>query len=194
MQGTPYIYQGEELGMTNIKFPIEDYRDIETRNLYEERRKAGYEERSVMESIYAKSRDNARTPMQWDDSENAGFTHKTPWIRMNPNYPEINAAAQVGVAGSVFEYYRKLIHLRKSYMVFVEGRFQMLLKEDENIFAYMREDEESQLLVVCNFFDKQVPCKLLEEWEEETLLIGNYEGSVKGQLRPYEARMYLKRK
>ena len=98
------------------------------------------------------------------------------------------------MAGSVFEYYRELIHLRKSHRVFVEGRFQMLLKEDETIFAYMREDEESQLLVVCNFFDKQVSCKLLEEWEEETLLIGNYEGSVKGQLRPYEARMYLKQK
>ncbi len=194
MQGTPYIYQGEELGMTNVTFPIEDYRDIETRNLYQERIHAGYEKAAVMESIYAKSRDNARTPMQWDDSENAGFTQGTPWIRVNPNYRDIHAAAQAGVAGSVFEYYRELIKLRKIHSVFVEGRFQMLLKEDENLFAYMRENEECQLLVICNFFGKQVSCQLLEEWEEELLLIGNYEGSVKGQMRPYEARMYLRQK
>ena len=108
MQGTPYIYQGEELGMTNVRYPIEEYRDIETLNLYRERMEAGYEKEDVMASVYAKSRDNARTPMQWDNGVHAGFTDGIPWMKVNPNYQEIHAAAQVGVPGSVFEYYRRL--------------------------------------------------------------------------------------
>ena len=108
MQGTPYIYQGEELGMTNVRYSIEEYRDIETLNLYRERMEAGYEKEDVMASVYAKSRDNARTPMQWDNGIHAGFTDGIPWMKVNPNYQEIHAAAQVGVPGSVFEYYRRL--------------------------------------------------------------------------------------
>ncbi len=114
MKGTPYIYQGEELGMTNVRFPdISHYRDIETLNMYQERMEAGYPEAEIMASIYAKSRDNARTPMQWDDGANAGFTEGTPWIEVNPNYPEINARAEMEEEDSVYHYYQKLIRLRK---------------------------------------------------------------------------------
>ena len=191
MQGTPYIYQGEELGMTNVRYSIEEYRDIETLNLYRERMEAGYEKEDVMESIYAKSRDNARTPMQWDNGTHAGFTDGTPWMKVNPNYKEINAAAQVGVPGSVFAYYQRLVALRKEYPVLTDGRFLMLMEKDEQVFAYVRENEQCRLLVICNFFGNSVECALTEEWEQETLLIGNYEDREAGVLKPYEARMYL---
>lgn len=194
MQGTPYIYQGEELGMTNVKYDIEGYRDIETCNMYKERIAAGYDKEDVMKSIYAKSRDNARTPMQWDASENAGFTTGTPWIKVNPNYTTINAASQVNDPDSIFSYYKKLVHLRKEYAVFVDGRFTMLLSEDENIFAYTRENEDSKLVVVCNFFDKTLPMPLKEEVEGMELLLGNYGEAKEAEiLKPYEARMYLKK-
>ena len=111
MEGTPYVYQGEELGMTNVRFDsIEQYQDIEIRNMYRERLEKGYAEKDIMESIYAKGRDNARTPMQWDDTENAGFTTGTPWLGVNPNYTEINARSQLQDENSVFHYYKKLIH------------------------------------------------------------------------------------
>lgn len=113
--------------MTNVRFPIEEYRDIETLNIYRERMEKGYQKEDIMRSIYAKGRDNARTPMQWDDSKNAGFTEGTPWLKVNPNYGEINAASQVGQAGYVFEYYRKLIALRREYPVLLDGRYKLLL-------------------------------------------------------------------
>ncbi|MCI8658918.1 MAG: alpha-glucosidase [Lachnospiraceae bacterium] len=185
MQGTPYIYQGEELGMTNVKYDIQDYRDIETLNMYRERMELGYGEEEIMASIYAKSRDNARTPMQWDGGKYAGFSEREPWIRVNPNYQEINSRAQVGVADSVFEYYRKLIKLRKEYPVLTDGCFRLLLEKDEQIFAYLRENEESRILVVCNFFGKPARCELEESWDETELLIGNYE---EGNDRPGEMR------
>lgn len=194
MQGTPYIYQGEELGMTNVKYDIEEYRDIETCNMYKERIATGYDKEDVMKSIYAKSRDNARTPMQWDASKNAGFTTGTPWIKVNPNYTTINAASQVNDPDSIFSYYKKLVHLRKEYAVFVDGRFTMFLPEDENIFAYTRENEDSKLVVVCNFFDKTLPMPLKEEVEGMELLLGNYGEAMEAEiLQPYEARMYLKK-
>lgn len=193
MQGTPYIYQGEELGMTNAAYGIEEYRDIETLNLYKERLEKGYKEAEVMDSIHAKSRDNARTPMQWNDGQNAGFTEGKPWIRVNPNYREINAAQQIGDEDSVFNCYKQLIRLRKDYPVFEEGDFRMLLAEDENIFAYTRDDGKEQLLVVCNFFDHTVSCPLTESIESMKLLISNYKEADQAMiLRPYEARMYLR--
>lgn len=195
MQGTPYIYQGEELGMTNVRFPIEEYRDIETLNIYRERTEKGYPKEEIMKSIYAKGRDNARTPMQWDDSENAGFTDGTPWLRVNPNYREINAASQVGQAGSVFEYYRKLIALRREYPVLLDGRYRLLLEEDQNLFAYVRENETAELFVVCNFYGNTVSCLQASEWATGQLLISNYEKIADAQiLQPYEARMYLRKK
>ena len=193
MQGTPYIYQGEELGMTNVQYGIEEYRDIETLNLYKERLEAGYTKEDIMHSIYAKSRDNARTPMQWNDRENAGFTEGKPWLRVNPNYREINAAKQTEDEDSIFRCYQELIRLRKKYPVFIEGRFQMLLETDENIFAYTRTDARTQLIVVCNFYDKTVSCQAGCLEHSARLLIGNYKDTGQTMLlRPYEARMYLK--
>ncbi len=197
MQGTPYIYQGEELGMTNVQYRIEDYRDIESLNLYQERLEKGYDKEEIMRSIHAKSRDNARTPMQWNDRENAGFTAGKPWIKINPNYREINAAKQTEDADSVFGCYRELIRLRKEYPVFVDGEFRMLLETDENIFAYTRTDEGSQLLVVCNFYDRTVSCPLEAPGADWKMLISNYKNADENTdgtmiLHPYEARMYLK--
>ncbi len=194
MQGTPYIYQGEELGMTNVKFKdISEYRDVETLNLYKERLAKGYTKEEVFQSIYAKGRDNARTPMQWSGQKNAGFTEGTPWIAVNPNYKEINAEEQIGQADSIYEFYRKLIRLRKEYPVFVDGEFSLLLKEDEQIFAYTREDAASRMLVCANFSDRTVNCPLVNEWTDSRILIHNYEGEPKEQLRPYEAVIYIKR-
>nr|WP_297939728.1 alpha-glucosidase [uncultured Lachnoclostridium sp.] len=193
MQGTPYIYQGEELGMTNVQYDIEDYRDVEIHNMYKERLEAGYAKEDVMRSIYAKGRDNARTPMQWDDTEYAGFTDGTPWIKVNSNYKEINAKTQVNDPNSIFSCYKKLIQLRKDYPVFVDGKFTLLLEEDENIFAYQRKNGEQTLVVVCNFFDKTVEMPLVEECGDMEVLFGNYEKiNDEEMLRPYEARIYIK--
>lgn len=195
MQGTPYIYQGEELGMTNVAYGIAEYRDIETLNLYRERLEKGYAEEDIMRSLHAKSRDNARTPMQWSGEENAGFTEGTPWIKINPNYKEINAALQVEDEDSVFGCYRKLIRFRKEYPVFVDGVFRMLLEEDEELFAYTRENEDSRLLVICNFHGRTVSCPLEEPYGDMKLLISNYQDADQTMvLRPYEARMYLQEK
>lgn len=192
MQGTPYIYQGEELGMTNALYAIEDYRDIETRNMYRERLEKGYDAADIIASIHAKGRDNARTPMQWDASENAGFTQGIPWLRVNPNYKEINAASQLYDENSVFACYKKLIRLRKTWDVFVDGTFHMLLEDDENFFAYQRENAFRKLLVICNFFGCTLEYPLEAEWENMELLIGNYDSIESPEIfRPYEARMYI---
>lgn len=193
MQGTPYIYQGEELGMTNVRYDMEDYRDIETLNIYRERTGAGYNEADVMESIYTKGRDNARTPMQWNHGREAGFTDGTPWIKVNPNYPEINAEAAMADENSIFHVYQKLIGLRKTHDVFVDGKYRLIMPEDPDVFAYTRTLEETTLLVICNFHDKTVPLQLPKELDrEKQQLISSYMDEGKADvLRPYEARMYL---
>ncbi len=194
MQGTPYIFEGEELGMTNVRYNIEDYRDVEIQNVYKERIAAGYDKEDVMNSIYAKGRDNARTPMQWDDTENAGFTTGTPWIKVNDNYKTINAKSQVNDPDSILNCYRKLVSFRKEYPVLVDGSFKLLLAEDENIFAYERKNADETLLVVCNFYGNTVKMPLTEETEDMELLISNYkETEDSSVLRPYEARMYYKK-
>ena len=193
MQGTPYIYQGEELGMTNVQYDIEDYKDCEIINMYHERLEKGYSKDEIMKSIYAKGRDNARTPMQWDDSANAGFTTGTPWIKVNDNYGKINAKSQVDDPDSIFSCYKKLVQLRKDYPVFVDGKFTLLLEDDENIFAYSRKNEEKTMIVVCNFFDKEIPMPLAKECGDMEVLISNYKDtSDMSVLRPYEARMYIR--
>ena len=192
MQGTPYIYQGEELGMTNVKYELEEYRDIELFGMYKERRAQGYTHEELMESIYAKTRDNARTPMQWDTTEQAGFTTGKPWIKVNPNYTEINAAEQVDGEDSIFNYYRKLIQLRKELPVLTDGKFTMLDMDHDQIFAYLRDNGEDKLLVVCNFYGITVDYAVSENAEDLELLIGNYteENMQTDVLRPYEARIY----
>ena len=186
MEGTPYIYQGEELGMTNILLPLEEHVDLETLNMYEERIALGYDPEEVMASIHARSRDNARTPIQWTAGENAGFTTGTPWMPVNPNYTEINAEAALADPNSIFHYYKKLIQLRKTYDVFRSGAFTLLCPEDEKIFAYTRDTEEEHILVVCNFTDETLTYDVPSNFWGTEMLINNYvEESPK--LRPYES-------
>ena len=188
MQGTPYIYQGEELGMTNIKLPLEQYRDIEIHNLYAERKEQGYGEADIMKSIWARGRDNARTPMQWTAGDNAGFTTGTPWLPVNPNYTEINAEAALADPDSIFHYYKKLVALRKSVREFREGSFTLLCPEDEQVFAYTRDTVYGHLLVVCNFSGEEAAFEIPEAFRDAQVLIENYKDRAK-TLRPYEARM-----
>ena len=192
MQGTPYIYQGEELGMTNVRYELDEYRDIELLNMASERMAAGYSKEAVMESIYAKGRDNARTPMQWDSGANAGFTAGTPWIKVNPNYLSINAAQQINDKNSVFNYYRKLIALRKKYDIFAFGDFKMLYKDHPDIFAYTRTYNNAVLLVLCNFHANRVKLNLPESfYQNNELLICNYSVPLSMDfLRPFEARIH----
>lgn len=193
MQGTPYIYQGEELGMTNVQYAMEDYRDIELLNFYKERMEKGYSERDVMESIYTKGRDNARTPMQWDASDNAGFTQGEPWIKVNPNYKHIHAEENLNNPESIFHYYRKLIQLRKDHDVIVYGDYELIFPDHPDVFAYTRTLNGTKILVVCNFQGQQAELPLQEQLAETNqLLISNYSGQMsESELRPYEARMYL---
>lgn len=188
MKGTPYIYQGEELGMTNAYFSnLEDYRDIESINAfheYTENGLAGKEE--MMNCLKEISRDNARTPMQWNTEENAGFTTGTPWIKVNKNYMEINAEAEMAEEDSVYHYYKKLIRLRKENEIMVQGRFVPLLEEDDNIYAYERLWEGEKIVVACNFTKEVQACDLFRGLEDGRELISNYKEHKSGVLQPYE--------
>jgi oligo-1,6-glucosidase len=198
LKGTPYIYQGEEIGMTNVAFEsIADYRDIETRNTYRQLVDKGLDPQAALAILHAKSRDNARTPMQWDESEHAGFTDGVPWIRVNPNYRQINVRQALSDPGSVFHYYRRLIALRKSNPAMVYGVYDLILEEDEAIYAFTRTLEDDRLLVILNFGAASpvftLPASLRPARAE--LLIGNYEVDPaddlrQSALRPYEARVY----
>ena len=177
MQGTPYVYQGEELGMINCPFPtIDDVRDIESINAYREMTESGkITPDDMMRFIRLRGRDNARTPMQWDDGENAGFTDGTPWIMVNPNYKEINAKQQTADPDSVFHYYKKLIALRKAEPVIVYGSYEPYRQDDENLYMYIRRQEDVKLFVVCNFTDREQTVTLPEDFAEGRVLIANQE-------------------
>lgn len=197
MQGTPYVYQGEELGMTNVPFEkLEDFRDIESVNAYHELVGGKVlDDASMMKYLRYKSRDNARTPVQWDDSPNAGFTTGTPWIMVNPNYKKINAKDQLAREDSVFHYYQKLIALRHEKDIIVYGDYALLLPEHPAVYAYTRSLDGEMLLVLCNFSgeeqDIQALCEDYKEKETE-LWISNYENASlsRGKLRPYEAAVF----
>lgn len=194
MQGTPYVYQGEELGMTNTVFnSVDDFRDLESVNAYRELVESGlYTDGDMFPKIAHKSRDNARTPMQWDASENAGFTTGTPWIAVNPNYKKINVTDQLKREDSVFHYYQKLIRLRKENEIIVYGNYELLLPEDENIFAYTRTLDNKKLLVVCNFSKSEQKFDF-SGYENAKVLISNYNRDARkdGILKPYEATVLL---
>lgn len=192
MQGTPYVYQGEELGMTNVPFAsVDEFKDIESINAYHEYVESGLiSKEDMMRYLCYKSRDNARTPMQWNNQENAGFTTGTPWIKVNPNYVEINAEEEVKRADSVFSYYKKLIALRHQEEVIVYGHYELLLPESEELYVYTRELNEEKLLVICNFTDKEVSYAVPDEFVGKEILISNYEEQEMKQelsLKPYEA-------
>lgn len=198
-QGTPFIYQGEEIGMTDVRFEsIDDYRDIETLNVYHILvDEMGFDPQVVMDMIHAKSRDNARTPFQWDDREQAGFTAGTPWIKINPNYPEINAASAMADPDSIFYYYQRLIQLRKQHPIIVYGTYDLLLDDHPDIYAFRRRLQDEQLLVILNFTANTpnfaLPVNIT--YKEKELLISNYKVDADDDihnimLRPYEARVY----
>lgn len=188
MQGTPFIYQGEELGMTNIRLELEQYQDLESLNLFRDRTAQGYDPEDVMRSIRARGRDNARTPMQWTAGENAGFTTGTPWLPVNENHRFLNAEAELADPDSVFHYYRRLIALRKRYDVFRDGRFTLLCPEDPQIFAYTRDTDTAHMLVVCNFSGAEAAFSLPEAFRHAETLIANYPGEPE-PLRPWEAKI-----
>ncbi len=199
LQGTPYIYQGEEIGMTNVAFEsIADYRDIETLNIYYELvEEKGQDPQTALAIIHAKSRDNARTPMQWDDREHGGFTTGTPWIRVNPNYQAINVKQALADPESIFFYVQKLIQLRKANSVIVYGTYELILDAHEEIYAFTRTGEDERLLVILNF-TRHTPIFTLPAhivFVDKELLIGNYavdpdESLRQFTLRPFEARVY----
>ncbi|QKE72907.1 alpha-glucosidase [Arthrobacter citreus] len=195
MQGTPYIYQGEEIGMTNIRFEsIEEYDDIETKNMYNERISNGYKHEDIMESIYTKGRDNARTPMQWNGDQHGGFTRGNPWLTVNPNYTNINAEKSINDPDSIFHHYRQLIQLRKEIPAIVYGSFEMLAEKDEKVFAYTRQDQDEKLLIVANFTKDESEFSYNAQLDQVSILLSNYKDSSltidKLSLRPYEAIIF----
>ncbi len=199
MQGTPYIYQGEELGMTNCPFDsLEELRDIESINAFHELTAAGkVSEQDMMRYINMRGRDTARTPMQWDSTANAGFTDGTPWIKVNPNYTEINAKSQMEDPDSVFCYYQQLIRLRKQEPVIVYGTYELLEPDHESLYVYTRTLEEDKILVVCSFSEREVVYMLPEEFRRGKVLLGNVRTGISAEemslcLKPYEALVIKK--
>ncbi|MFQ2443356.1 alpha,alpha-phosphotrehalase [Aeromonas caviae] len=198
LQGTPYIYQGEEIGMTNPGYQhIDDYQDVESRNIFAIKQAEGMSEAEILAILGAKSRDNSRTPMQWSAAPNAGFTSGTPWLKPAANYPEINAEAALADQHSVFWHYRDLIRLRKSHPIFTQGDYQELLAGHPQIWAYVRRANGQTLLVVSNFYGEPVEFALPAERQsgEGRLLLGNYPDSPARpqscKLRPYESLIWL---
>lgn len=199
MQGTPYIYQGEEFGMTNPNFEkIDDYRDVESLNIFDIKTNEGLAEHEILEILKQKSRDNSRTPVQWDAGENAGFTTGTPWIDTAANYPKINAENALQDSDSIFYHYQKLIQLRKEYDIITEGDFELILADHEEIFAYIRNNGEEKLVVINNFYGKETtftpPVALNLGDYTSSILLSNYPNSSEKvqnmTLRPYESIVY----
>ncbi|MFQ1787094.1 alpha,alpha-phosphotrehalase [Aeromonas veronii] len=198
LQGTPYIYQGEEIGMTNPGYQrIDDYQDVESRNIFTIKQEEGMSEAEILAILGAKSRDNSRTPMQWSAAANAGFTSGMPWLKPAANYPEINAEAALADQNSVFWHYRDLIALRKAHPIFTQGDYQELLTGHPQIWAYARRANGQTLLVVSNFYGEPVEFALPAELQsgQGRLLLGNYPDSPaqpqSGMLRPYESLIWL---
>ena len=192
LQGTPYIYQGEELGMTNAPYPVEELRDLESINAYNEMVERGMSESDALAAIHRMMRDNARTPMQWTAGPHAGFTDGDPWMMVNPNYTEINAAAALADPDSVFYTYQKLIALRKTHRVFAEGDFTLLCPEDEQVFAYLRRGAGQEMLVAVNLSGRSAPFALPEAFEGRAPLLATQGAPLAGALRPWEALICLR--
>ncbi|HFQ5120936.1 TPA: alpha-glucosidase [Vibrio vulnificus] len=193
LKGTPYIYQGEEIGMTNVAFEsLDQYKDIETLNFYKVKTDSGVSHQHMMDAIHENSRDNARTPMQWSASPNGGFSQAEPWIEVNPNYPEINVEQALADSDSIFYHYQKLIELRKQHPAIVYGDFTPLFAEHDSVFAYVRSHQDEQLLVINNFSDQDVSLELPDDLQnkEVNCLIYNYDLldmlGVTLSLRPYQ--------
>ena len=190
MQGTPFIYQGQELGMTNGDFKtIDDFKDVETHNIDKMRKEIPILRPILNKSLFRESRDNARTPFQWDDSEFAGFSTITPWIQVNKNKKEINTKKELQDENSLLCYYQKLIKLRKEYKIIKTGKYNDLMPNSKYIFAYNRKENNEELVVISNFSIKNIKCKLLSKYKEYKLLLSNYEDNDNTILKPYETRI-----
>ena len=200
LQGTPYVYQGEEIGMTNMKFnSINDTKDVEAINYWNEYVKRGRRSaEDVLAALNYTCRDNARTPMQWDDSENGGFTTGKPWLPTNPNYKEINTKVEIADPDSIYNYYKKIIGIRKENLVMIYGHYKEYYHEDLNIFVYTRRLDNQLMLVALNFtketHDFVIPIEIVDEIKGAKLVISNYDNddNIPTKLRPYEAIVYLK--
>ena len=195
-RGTVDVYQGDEIGMTNVSYEsIEDYDDIQTHNAYREKViEGGEDEASFIQSLHQFSRDNARTPIQWSNEPQAGFTTGEPWLKVNPNYDEINAQAEVADPNSIFNYYKRMIGFRKEHPMLVYGAFEIIDKPNNDIYAYVRSDQNEKMLVVLNFTEQEQVFDIPENFALEQLLLSNYESLGDDEkplkLRPYEARIY----
>lgn len=193
MQGTPYIYQGEEIGMTGVKFPsIDDYQDIETKNIYHILRDKGWSEEDIMTSIYSKSRDNSRTPFQWNDEENAGFSSGKPWLKVNPNYQKINAKNDLNNQDGVFRYYQDLLKLRKNNDIFYSGKFDLINPNHPKIFVYKRYTDQQTLLVIGSFSQNEETIDLTKFKVKKMLITNNDKVKLESmtKLPPYYAAIY----
>ncbi|MCM3585325.1 alpha-glucosidase [Mesobacillus maritimus] len=197
MQGTPFIYQGQEIGMTNVKFDsIEDYNDVKDRNFYKEERAEGKSHEEIMEIIWKNSRDNSRTPMQWNDQHNAGFSTGQPWLKMNPNYQEINVEESLKNPDSIYHYYKKLIQLRKNSETLIYGSYDLILEDHDQIYAYTRILGDETYVVITNLFADEAEFVLPENLtaKQAELCLSNYPVETDGidqiLLKPYEARVY----
>jgi alpha-glucosidase len=196
MQGTPFIYQGQEIGMTNVQFDsIDDYDDVAVKNMYRIKREQGVPHEDIMAVIWASSRDNSRTPMQWNSDENAGFTTGTPWMKVNPNYTEINVEKQEQDEKSILNFYKKMISLKKENEIFTYGTYDLLLEEDKQIYAYTRTFGEEIVVVITNLSKKEALFETELSLNSENLLLANeevaaHEDVTSVSLKPYETRVY----
>lgn len=196
MQGTPFIYQGQEIGMTNVQFDsIDDYDDVSAKNMYRLKGAEGVSHEEIMEIIWASGRDNSRTPMQWSEEMNAGFTTGSPWLKVNPNYREINVAHQQQDAGSILNFYKKMVQLKKSNEVFTYGTYELLLAEDPQVYVYTRTLGEEKVIVIANLTIKPAEIAIDTSCKYENLLLNNYSVATHPanktlSLKPYETRVY----
>lgn len=200
MKGTPFIYQGQEIGMTNVKFnTIEEYNCVGTKNQYRIKREQGISHEELMEIIWATTRDNSRTPMQWNSSMNAGFSTGKPWLGMNPNYPEINVESQKKDPNSILNFYKKMISVKKKNPIFIYGTYDLLMEEDEQVYAYTRTLDNEKAVIICNLTDKKASYEYKNiDLDYNDLVISNYEVEPHNNttgfiLKPYETRVYWKR-
>ncbi len=195
-QGTPFIYQGQEIGMKNISFEnLDDYKDIETKNIYQLGRKMLMSHKRMMKKIKMMSRDNGRTPMQWDNTQYAGFSKHEPWLKVNPNHKEINVKLNQSRKDSILNYYKKIIQLRKKYPVIVSGNYEDIDFKNKKLYAYKREYLDETLFVFCNFTGKPLRYEPLKQMEQLALILGNYHARDHIELlAPYEARVYYQMK
>lgn len=190
-KGTPCIYQGTEIGMTNVAFPsLDDYDDVETKNFIGIQREKGMAEDEILMRVQKGGRDNARTPVQWDSSPNAGFTSAEPWLKLNPNYPEINVADALADPNSIFHFYKKMLAIRKENKTLIYGGYREIMPEDEKLYAYERWDEEGRYVVLLNFSDEKINAENISELNGAEYMFGNYSEINQNELMPWEARLY----